>query len=261
MSIVMYPSIKRFPGGADLWPPVGLPNESITEEISMKIKPSFPIATASALLLAACAGQPETYASTNAPPVTMPKGTITRGASVGDANSLAQLVVEGNNNGMVNFDKLNGNMSKMQTSENRELRNSQAALAKLEQLSNQQGSGQITLFFDEDSIQLNPEQEQRLIRFLDYLSRDNRGRTVILVSVGSASAVGSAAVNHQLSIGRSQTPLPMINQYLVNTPHDFYKVSAVGDRYAPKDVSLAADQRYQNVRIVAAYDKGPLTGS
>lgn len=227
----------------------------------MKIKPSLLIVPVSALLLSACAGQPESHARTNAPPVTMPNGAITGGASAGDANSLAQLIVEGNNNGMAHFDKLNGNLSKMQTSENRQLRNSQAALTKLEQLSNQQGLGQITLFFAEDSIQLNQEQEQRLIRFLDYLARDNRGRTVILVSVGSASAEGSAAVNHQLSIGRSQTPLPMVNQYLVNIPHDFYKVSAVGDRYAPKYVSLAADQRYQNVRIVAAYDKESLTGS
>jgi len=227
----------------------------------MKIKPSLLIAPVSALLLSACAGQPESYAPTNARPVTMSNGTITGGASAGDANSLAQLVVEGNNNGMVHFDKLNGNLSKMQTSENRQLRNSQAALTKLEQLSNLQGLGQITLFFAKDSIQLNQEQEQRLARFLDYLARDNRGRTVILVSVGSASAEGSAAVNHQLSIGRSETPLPVIDQYLVNTPHDFYKVSAVGDRYAPKNVSLAADQRYENVRIVAAYDKESLTGS
>jgi outer membrane protein OmpA-like peptidoglycan-associated protein len=227
----------------------------------MKIELRLFIAAASALLIAACAAQPETYTPTNGPPVTMPKGTPTGGASAGDANSLAQLVVEGNNHGMAHFDKLNGNLSKMQTSENRELRNSQAALTKLEKLSNQQGSGQITLFFADDSIELNQEQEQRLIRFLDYLSRDNQGRTVILVSVGSASAVGPAAGNHRLSIGRAETPLPMINRCLVNTPHDFYEVSAVGDRYVPKDESLAADQRYQSVRIVAAYDKGALTGS
>jgi hypothetical protein len=75
---------------------------------------------------------------------------------------------------------------------------------------------------------------------------------VILVSVGSASAVGPAAVNRRLSIERSQAPLPTISQYLVNTPHEFYKVSAVGDMYAPKDASTEVAQRYQNVRIVAA---------
>jgi outer membrane protein OmpA-like peptidoglycan-associated protein len=219
------------------------------------------LAFASAILLAACAGQSQTYTPTNAPAVTMPKGTITGGASVGDANALAQLVVEGNNNAMAGFDKVNGDMTQMQATDNQELQNSQEALAKLEQLSNQQGSGQITLFFATGSIELNQEQQQRLIRFLDYLSRDSRGRKVILVSVGSASAVGPASVNRQLSIGRSQAPLAMINQYLVNTPHDFYKVSAVGDMYAPKNVSLAVDQRYQNVRIIAAFSNPQASGS
>jgi outer membrane protein OmpA-like peptidoglycan-associated protein len=228
-------------------------------ENSMTIK-FFGVA-ASALLLAACAGQPQTYTPTNAAPVTVPKGTITGGASVGDANALAQLVVEGNNNAMAQFDKVNGDLSKLQATDNQELQNSQEALTKLEQLSNSQGSGQITLFFATGSIELNQEQQQRLIRFLDYLSRDSRGRTVILVSVGSASAVGSASINRQLSIGRSQAPVAMIQQYLVNTPHTFYKVSAVGDMYAPKNVTLAVDQRYQNVRIVAAYNNAQAGGS
>jgi len=227
----------------------------------MTIKNNIVIATLAAVLLTACAGQPETYTPANAAPVTMPKGTMTGGASVGDANALAQLVVEGNNNAMTQFDKLNGDMSKMQATDNQELLNSQEALTKLEQLSNQQGSGQITLFFATGSIGLSQEQRQRLIRFLDYHSRDSRGRKVILVSVGSASAVGPAAINRQLSIGRSQAPLPMISQYLVNTPHEFYKVSAVGDMYAPKDVTLAVDQRYQNVRIVAAYSVAQTNGS
>jgi outer membrane protein OmpA-like peptidoglycan-associated protein len=227
----------------------------------MTIKGNVVIAAIATVLLAACAGQSETYTPANSAPVTMPKGTLTGGASVGDANALAQLVVDGNNNAMAGFDRVDGDMTKMQATENQELQNSQQALAQLEQLSNNQGSGQITLFFATGSIELNQEQQQRLIRFLDYLSRDNRGRTVILVSVGSASAVGPASINRQLSIGRSQAPLPMINQYLVNTPHNFYKVSAVGDMYAPKNVSLQVDQRYQNVRIIAAYSNPQSGGS
>jgi hypothetical protein len=69
-----------------------------------------------------------------------------------------------------------------------ELQNSQKALTKLEQLSDQQGSGQITLFFGEGSASL--DQQQRLIRFLDYISRDSRGRKVILVSVGDRGRRG-----------------------------------------------------------------------
>jgi outer membrane protein OmpA-like peptidoglycan-associated protein len=227
----------------------------------MTIKGNVAIAAVAAVLLAACAGQSETYTPTNSAPVTMPKGTLTGGASVGDANALAQLVVDGNNNAMAGFDRVDGDMTKMQATENQELQNSQQALAQLEQLSNNQGSGQITLFFATGSIELNQEQQQRLIGFLDYLSRENRGRTVILLSVGSASAVGPASVNRQLSIGRSQAPLPTINQYLVNIPHNFYKVSAVGDMYAPKNASLQVDQRYQNVRIIAAYNNPQAGGS
>lgn len=57
---------------------------------------------------------------------------------------------------------------------------------------------------------------------------------------------------------RSQAPLNTINQYLVNTPHRFYKVSAVGDMYAPKNASYTVEQRYQSVRIIAAYDQAQL---
>jgi outer membrane protein OmpA-like peptidoglycan-associated protein len=227
----------------------------------MHIKHSLLVATASLALLAACAGQPQTYTMNSGQSVTVPQGTMTGGASVGDANALAQMVVNGNTNAMTQFDKLGGDMSQMQATDNQELQNSQEALTKLEQLSDQQGSGQITLFFGEGSAQLNQEQQQRLIGFLDYISRDNRGRTVILVSVGSASAVGPAIINHELSTERSQAPLPIINQYLVNTPHQFYKISSVGDMYAPKNASAQVDLRYQSVRIIAAYSTAQLGGS
>jgi outer membrane protein OmpA-like peptidoglycan-associated protein len=227
----------------------------------MSFRCNLILVATSTLLLAACAGQSQTYTMNSGQSVTMPKGTLTGAASVGDANALAQMVADGNSNAMQQFDKLGGDMSQMQATQTQELQNSQAALTKLEQLSDQQGSGQITLFFAEGSAQLNQEQQQRLIRFLDYIARESAGREVIMVSVGSTSAVGPAAVNHQLSIERSQAPLPTINQYLVNTPHEFYKVASVGDMYAPRDASTQVDQRYQNVRIVAAYDKAQLGGS
>src|SRR5271167_486019 len=215
---------------------------------------------ASVLLLAACAGQSENYTINPGQTVTVPKGTATGAASVGDANALAQMIVDSNNNAMAGFDRVNGNLAQLQVTETKELQDSQDALAKLVQLSNQQGSGAVTLFFAEGSATLNQEQQQRLIRFLDYLSRASQGRTVILVSVGSASAVGPAAVNRRLSLERAQAPVDTIQQYLVNTPHTFYKVSAVGDMYAPKNASQLVDQRYQNVRIVAAYSTSPLGG-
>ncbi|MGO9932982.1 MAG: OmpA family protein [Steroidobacteraceae bacterium] len=226
----------------------------------MAVQRNVLIAAASAVLLAACAGQPETYTVSPGQTVTVPKGTVSGAASVGDANALAQMIVDGNNNAMAGFDRVNGNLAQLQDTESQQLQASQEELAKLVQLSDQQGSGAVTLFFAEGSATLNQEQQQRLIRFLDYLARASLGRTVILVSVGSTSAVGPAAVNRRLSIERAQAPVNIIEQYLVNTPHKFYKVSAVGDMYAPKDAPQQVEQRYQNVRIVAAYSTAQLGG-
>ena len=61
---------------------------------------------AAVVLIAACAGGPQTYDMSGGQSVTMPKGTITGGASVGNANALAQMIVDGNNNAMSQLDKL-----------------------------------------------------------------------------------------------------------------------------------------------------------
>src|SRR5215510_10398748 len=70
---------------------------------------------------------------------------------------------------------------------------------------------------------------------------------------GSASATGSMQTNEGLSRERAAAPEPIINQYLVNNPHKYYKVYGLGDTYSPKNVPLSQEQRYQNVRIVAVY--------
>jgi outer membrane protein OmpA-like peptidoglycan-associated protein len=223
---------------------------------------AFP--AAALIALAGCAGQPTTYTmqtptATAAPEtVTVPKGTMTGAASVGDATALAKMIQDSNNNVMTAYDRVNGRMDTLQASENRDLQASEEALAKLEQLSNQQGSGQITLFFAEGSATIDAAQNQRLIGFLDYISRDAHGRKVILVSLGSASAVGNPTFNKKLSVERGQAPVPVIEQYLVNIPHQVFKVSGVGAMYAPKRASAQVDARYQSVQIIAAYDKADL---
>jgi len=212
-------------------------------------------------MLAGCAGQSQTATlDTGGAPetVTVPKGTLTGGASTGQATALAQEIADSNNNAIKQYQKMGGQMSQLQGTENKELATSQAALAKLDELSQQQGTGSITLFFAEGSAKLNQEQSQRLIGFLDYLQRNSRGRKVILVSVGSASAVGSVNENLRLSLERSEAPLATINQYLVNTPHQYFKVTGIGEMYAPKKASAQVEERYQNVEIIAAYDASQL---
>jgi outer membrane protein OmpA-like peptidoglycan-associated protein len=181
--------------------------------------------------------------------ITFPNGTTFGGASGSQASTLAQLVVESNNNNMKDYEQLQGTASK-------NLQTSQQGLQMLEHLSQQQGTGEITLFFPTGSAALPSSglQYQRLINFTDYLSRNSRGRKVLLVLIGSASATGSMSVNQKLSRERSEAPEPVIDQYLVNVPHQFFKVYGIGDMYAPKNVSLQEDQRYQNVRIIAVYD-------
>jgi hypothetical protein len=177
--------------------------------------------------------------------ITFPNGTTFGGASGSQASTLAQLVVDSNNNNMKDYEQLQGTASK-------NLQTSQQALQMLEHLSQQQGTGDITLFFATGSAALPTSglQYQRLINFVDYLSRNSRGRKILLVMIGSASATGSMSINQE----RSQAPEPIIDQYLVNDPHQFFKVYAIGDMYSPKNVSLQEDQRYQNVRIIAVYD-------
>jgi outer membrane protein OmpA-like peptidoglycan-associated protein len=203
--------------------------------------------------LAGCAGQTEQLSMQGpmgqAPQsVTFPNGTTFGGASGRQASELAQIIAESNNNNMRDYQQLQGTESK-------NLQTSQQALAMLENLSNQQGTGQITLFFPTGSAELSQRSEQgeRLIRFLDYISRDSRGREVLFVLIGSASATGSLQTNERLSRERSQAPEPIIDQYLVNVPHKYYKVYGLGDVLSPKGATLTVDQRYQNVRIVAVY--------
>jgi outer membrane protein OmpA-like peptidoglycan-associated protein len=207
--------------------------------------------------LAGCAGQteqltmqqPQQGTQPQAPQmVTFPNGTTFGGASGRQASELAQLIADSNNNNMRDYQQLQGTESK-------NLQTSQQALAMLENLSNQQGTGQITLFFPTGSAELSQRSEQgeRLIRFLDYISRDSRGREVLFVLIGSASATGSMQTNERLSRERSQAPEPIIDQYLVNVPHKYYKVYGLGDTYSPKNIPLSAEQRYQNVRIIAVY--------
>jgi outer membrane protein OmpA-like peptidoglycan-associated protein len=204
--------------------------------------------------LAGCAGQTEQLSMQSptgqAPQsVTFPNGTVFGGASGREASTLAQIMVDANNNNMHEF-------GKVEASETKNLQTSQQALAMIEQLSQQQGTGEITLFFPTGTAHLRQGtmEYQRLVTFLDYLSRESRGRKVLFLLIGSASATGNRAQNERLSQERSQAPEPIIDQFLVNVPHQYFKVYGLGDTYSPKHVPLTQEQRYQNVRIIAVFD-------
>jgi hypothetical protein len=114
-----------------------------------------------AAVLVGCAGQteqlsmqrPQQGPQPQAPQaITFPNGTTFGGASGRQASELAQIVADANNNNMQDYQRLQGTESK-------NLQTSQQALQLLENLSNQQGTGQITLFFPTGSAQLRQGSE------------------------------------------------------------------------------------------------------
>ena len=114
-----------------------------------------------AAMLGGCAGQAQTYymgqSDGGSQAVTFPNGTMFGGASGRQASSLAQI--------------------RQDAMSSKNLQTSQHALQVLENLSQQLGTGEITLFFPTGSGTLPTSglQYDRLINFVDYLSRMSRG--------------------------------------------------------------------------------------
>lgn len=253
------------------------------------------LATA-ALLAAGCAGETTQLHMRDAGAkeekvVLFPNGTMFGGASKEQASELARLFVESHNMSLKEMDEMEAaidtalkNQDAMSAEMKRSSQRSDEAFRKLmeaaeqhsqqhtetaqqtmrmiEQLAKQQGTGEITLFFPLGSSKIGKEsmEFERLIGFVDYLSRESKGRTLILISIGSASAVGDKKTNMKLAKGRSEFPLDVIDKYLVNVPHEFFKVYGTGDMYSPKEASSKEHERYQHVRIIAVFEESQLPG-
>jgi hypothetical protein len=217
--------------------------------------------------------------------IVFPNGTIFGGASAKQMGTLAEIFVDSHNTAMMRMDDAAQRQDKatqtitedhkqIQTSTlhieesmkknldvgQKNLETAQQILKMIEQVSNKQGCGEITLFFDKGSARPakgSPEMA-RLVGFLDFLARESRGRKVLIVSIGSASSIGSAKMNRTLARQRSEYPLPLIEKYLVNIPHEIYKVFGTGDLYSPRDIPLEKHQQYQHTRILAFYETDQL---
>ena len=131
----------------------------------------------------------------------------------------------------------------------------QAALDELLALARAQGTGEITLFFPWASSRLPADQEERLVRFVDHLAHEAHGRTLLLVSVGSATDWRSADWNDPLSRRRAEAPRALVSQHLVHLPHRWLKVVAQGSQGAPVG---AKGQTWRHVRVIAVYDEATL---
>jgi len=127
-----------------------------------------------------------------------------------------------------------------------------------EKVSRRQGTGEVTVFFATGSSRVarGGLQERRLVEFADWLGRESRGRKIMFVSVGSASATGPQGLNEKLAKKRSEALLGVVDQYLVNVPHEYVKLYGTGDLYSPKGVGRAEHERYQHARLIAFFEKG-----
>jgi DNA polymerase III delta prime subunit len=136
------------------------------------------------------------------------------------------------------------------------LETAKKALQTLEQLSQKQGTGEITLFYPIGESKLGEKslEYRRLVEFIDFLARESKGRKVLLVSIGSASAVGKKSLNMKLAQMRAEYPRQIIDKYLINIPHDYYRVYGIGDLYSPKTVSRNERDRYQHTRLIAVFE-------
>ncbi len=137
----------------------------------------------------------------------------------------------------------------------RNLEVSKDSYQMLREIAEDQGTGDITIFFPHNSAQIieNSLQHDRLIRYLDSLERNNRERQLVFVIIGSASAVGEDNHNQILSKKRANATVPIIDQYLINVPHTFHKVYGTGEANSPKNETEDINKRYRFVRIMALY--------
>ena len=216
--------------------------------------------------------------------VEFPKGTWTGGASKEQAGTLAQIFVNSHNMAMAEFSKLQDSQESIKTAQealkgssqrleettqqlketNRQIlemaqehqKTAETTLKKIEDLSRSQGTGEITLFYPVgvSKLKMNSSEYDRLVRFVDFLSRESKGRKILFISLGSASAFGPQKVNRKLAKERAGFPQEPIDKYLVNTPHEYYKVYGTGDFYSPKGISKKEHGRYQHTRLIALYD-------
>lgn len=194
----------------------------------------------------------------------MPQGTFWGGASEMQAQKLAHLLSKYRIMEILSHRESTQKIDENKGLIHRNLITAEAILRMVEETSRHQGSGEITLFFQtgRDTFPENGLEHYRLVRFMDYLVRNSRGRTLFFISIGKASTPGNAADNRTLSQRRAHFPKAFIDHYLINTPHTFYEVSGNGESQSPESRDKEVHKAHQHTRLIAFYAKrSPLQGA
>ncbi|TVM15994.1 hypothetical protein DPQ33_13585 [Oceanidesulfovibrio indonesiensis] len=120
-------------------------------------------------------------------------------------------------------------------------------------LSQAQGAGEVTLFFDTGKSTLNPPERDKLEQFLSRIAAESYGRTVHLLIIGSASATGPRELNTKLSTRRVEATLPYVQRMLSGAPYATHPINAMGEMYSPRNVPYEVHKLYQYAQVIAAY--------
>jgi hypothetical protein len=235
------------------------------------------------LYLAGCADFNKEYPLTPDDKVILPSVTAVGAPTETSVRQLADLLVEALNKSREEREQKEKALQKEQNEKyikdsNQEESTINQALQSFINISKKQGAGEISLFFGKgvDTLEYSYTEKDRLVQFLDYLARESHGRKILLLTIGSASSVDTPSNKYQvyavrekkpapkksvsnkiqLSVARAKAPIPLIEKYLINIPHQTYDAYGIGEH---KDSQQSADpEKYQYVRIIAAFEKADL---
>ncbi|WP_175469731.1 formylglycine-generating enzyme family protein [Desulfoluna spongiiphila] len=191
--------------------------------------------------------------------VGMPEGTFLGHASEEQARKLAALLCNHHNSAMEHLADIKDAQKIPETKRliRENLIVAERILNLMEKTATRQGTGELTLFYDTgaDTFAEDSLQHRRLVRFLDFLARESKGRPLLFISIGSASAPGTEKENLALSARRAHFPRRFIEHYLVNTPHGFYEIYGTGEAASPENGPDERHRRHQHTRLIAFYAK------
>ena len=128
--------------------------------------------------------------------------------------------------------------------------------AELKSLSLAQGAGETSLTFPLNSAELKPNSTayRDLVQFINTLSRNSNGRKILLFSIGGPSSPGEELHNSELPRQRTMAPIPILEQHLINFPHESFEIVDESRAYSPKTTEKKEVQTHRRVKLMAVYD-------
>ncbi|MFW5733933.1 MAG: hypothetical protein ACOCWR_02630 [Oceanidesulfovibrio sp.] len=190
-----------------------------------------------------CEPRPQVVIAPISPEVfRFPNGAILPADVPDRAGALAEIAVEAHNRHMAGGPGLAANRESVEI-----------AMDMFYDLSQAQGAGEVTLFFDTGRSNLKPAERDKLEQFLSRIAAESYGRTVHLLIIGSASATGPRELNTKLSTRRTEATLPYIQRMLSGAPYATHPINALGEMYSPRNVPYEVHKLYQYAQVIAAY--------